>query len=155
MRVRTVRDQRYELCDVKTVNLLPSVIASSESERLGYAESVFVKDGYVTECAHSSIAMVKNGVVVTHPLSSRILPSITRGRVLMICHKLGIPFEERVFTKEELYSADGALIMSTTKLCRPVSEVDGVKFDWENLRVGGILFNALSEDYRLNLTKAN
>lgn len=121
----TVPDRRYSLCNIKTVNLLPAVLASSEAESRGADEAVFIRDGIVTECAHSNIHIIKNGALFTHPLDCHILGGITRAHLLSICKRLGIPYYEKAFTKEDLISADEILITSSSKLCRRVCEIDG------------------------------
>ncbi len=121
----TKEDVRYFMCNIKTLNLLPAVIAATKAERSGCEEAVFIRNGIVTECAHSNIFIVKNGILYTHPNGKLILPGITRGRVLLICERLGIKYKEIPFTVGDLRSADEILVTSTTKLCIPAAEVDG------------------------------
>lgn len=125
LKLITRPDNRYYLCDVKTLNLLPAVLASTEAEADGCDEAVFLRDGKVTECAHSNISIIKNGVLFTHPKSNLILPGITRERMLCLCRRMDIPFTERPFTKAELLDADEVLISSTTKLLLTASHIDG------------------------------
>lgn len=125
LRLITTEDKRYRFCNIKTVNLLPSVIASKEAADAGCDEAVFVRDGIVTECAHSNIFIVKCGELITHPESDVILPGITRRRIINLCRELQIPCKLRPFTKDELYSADEIIVTSTSKLCLPASEIDG------------------------------
>ncbi len=145
---RTVLDNRSNICDIKSLNLLPAVLASTRGEELGFEENVFVRDGFVTECSHSSIAIVKDGVLYTHPISSCILPSITRLKALQICKELGIRYEEVRFTKEQLYSADEVLILSTTKFCRWVSRLDNVEFDVNKAKIGRLICEKLIKNYK-------
>ena len=124
LKLITVEDKRYGYCDIKTVNLLPSVLSATEAEKLGYDEAVFVKKEIVTECAKSNIAIIKQGRVITHPKSNRILPGITREHLRLICNKMSIPFDEREFRINEMTSADEILVTSTTKLCKTVGFID-------------------------------
>ncbi len=126
----TEEDRRYFMCDIKTVNLLPSVIASTKAELAGCEEAVFHRGSTVTECAHSNIAILKKGVLYTHPLSNTILPGITRQHLLSACEKLDITYRERAFTLDELYFADEILVTSTSKLCRCANRIN-------NISVGG------------------
>lgn len=148
VRLRTAPDLRGNMCDVKSINLLPAVLASSESRRLGLDETVYVRCGTVTECAHSSLAIVKGGVLYTHPLTNAILPSITRKRSLSLLRDVGIRCEELPFGKEALYSADEVIVMSTTKLCRWACEVDGIRFSRKKMRISEILSKKLLKDYQ-------
>lgn len=111
------RDNRYELCSIKTVNLLPNVLAARKALLAGADEAVFVKDGIVTECAHSNIHIIKDGCLVTHPADSSILPGISRAHLLSVCRRLGVPISERKFTRAALAEADEVLITSTSKIC--------------------------------------
>ena len=85
-----------------------------QASEAGCNETVFVRDGYVTECSHSNISMVKDGVFITHPLDNLILPGTERKHIIRWCGELGIPVEERAFTLEELYTADEILVTSTS-----------------------------------------
>lgn len=116
-------DLRYKMCNVKTLNLLPAVLASTRAAEDGYDEAVFVRDGFVTECAHSNVSIVKDGVLMTHPDCELILPGITKALLISSAKKLGIPVCERPFTPGELRAADSVLVSSTTK---PVLEADSI-----------------------------
>jgi D-alanine transaminase len=126
----TLPDKRYGYCHIKTVNLIPSVLASTKAEEQGADEAIFVRGRYVTECAKSNISIIKEGRMITHPANNRILPGITRAHLLSNCEQLGIPYEERPFTVGEMLSADEIVVTSTTKLCRTVGQIN-------NLPVGG------------------
>lgn len=121
----TFEDKRYRYCDIKTLNLLPSVLASTEAERHGCAEAVFHRGNTVTECAHSNVSILKSGKLITHPTDDKILPGITRRHLLMGCDKVGIPYEERAFSLDELFDADEILVTSTSKLCARAGRIDG------------------------------
>ena len=114
-------DLRYQLCHIKTINLIPNVLASQRAREAGADEAVLHKEGRITECAHSGLAILKNGAVITAPLNREILPSITRKHLVELCRSQGIPLEERFLTLDELREADEALLMSTTKLLMPVT----------------------------------
>lgn len=143
----TCEDLRYYMCDIKTLNLLPAVLASAKAESAGCDEAVFIRGGTVTECAHSNIAIIKNGILYTHPKSSLILPGITRERLLFMCEKLSIPYKEAPFSESELKDADEILITSTTKLCVAVSKIDGENVGKCNNCVSKALISALKKDF--------
>ncbi len=124
LKLLTVKDDRYNLCDIKTTNLIPAVLASTRAENEGYDEAVFVRGNIVTECAKSNIAIIKQGRVITHPKTSRILPGITREHLKHVCEKNNIPFYEKKFTVSDMMSADEILVTSTSKLCKTVSVIN-------------------------------
>lgn len=131
LKLITADDLRYGYCNIKTVNLLPAVLSATNAEKACCDEAVFIKDGIITECSKSNISIIKNGRLITHPISNKILPGITREHLLKLCsEKINILVEERPFTKEELFSADEVIVSSTTKLCKRVSHIN-------NLPVGG------------------
>lgn len=127
LKLVTYPDLRYRYCNIKTLNLLPSVIASEYAERNGADEAVFIRDGIVTECAHSNISAVIDGILYTHPNSELILPGIAKDALLCECRRLGIPKCEEAFTKDMLYSADALIVTSSTKICALADTVDGKK----------------------------
>lgn len=126
MKLVTYPDLRYGYCNIKTLNLLPSVIASEYAERNGADEAVFCRGETVTECAHSNLFVLKDGIVYTHPKCEKILPGITREALLCECRKLGIARREEAFTREFMYSADAILVTSSTKICSIAESIDGI-----------------------------
>ena len=118
-------DKRYEYCNIKTTNLMPNVFASEKATRAGATEALLHRGDRVTEGAHSSILMVKNGEVVMPPLDELILPGITRRVLHDVCDKNGIPVSVRVITVDELMAADEIILCSTTKNILYVYEIDG------------------------------
>lgn len=140
-RVRLVSypDKRYLYCNVKTLNLLPSVLAATYADSRGCDEAVFVRDGYVTECAHSNISIIKDGILYTHPECEKILSGITRKTLLKAAFDMGITVREKPFTVGELYAADEVIITSSTKLARLAHSVDGIRYDAKSGSIGEIL----------------
>lgn len=143
----TQEDKRHGYCDIKTVNLLPAVIACTNAENAGCDEAVFHRDGVVTECAKSNIAIIKRGRLKTHPISSKILPGITRAHLLLAAGSMGIPCEEAAFTLDELFSADEILVTSTSKLCRTVSKIDGINVGGGAAEIADALCDKIYEEY--------
>lgn len=142
----TTEDTRFFHCDIKTLNLIPSVMASQKATEAGCAEAVFYRPGgRVTECAHSNIHILKNGILYTAPTDHLILPGIARAHLLQACSALDIPFREQAFSLQELFEADEVIVTSSSNLCLRADQIDGI-------RVGGkdyALYNRLRE-YLLN-----
>ena len=124
IRLVTYPDLRYKYCNIKTLNLLPSVIAADYAERNQADEAVFLRDGIVTECSHSNISALINGVLYTHPKNELILPGIAREELLSECKRLGIPHREEAFSAELLYSADALIVTSSTRLASLAESID-------------------------------
>lgn len=143
----TQEDKRYGYCDIKTVNLLPAVIACTNAENAGCDEAVFHRNGIVTECAKSNISIIKQGRLKTHPTSSSILPGITRSHLLRAADSLGIDCEESPFTLEEMFSADEILVTSTSKLCRRVGKIDGISVGGGSPKVANDLCRKIYDEY--------
>lgn len=121
----TMDDIRWLRCDLKTLNLLPNVMAKQHALDNGAAEVVLHRSGVVTECSASNVMMVKEGRIVTHPANHLILHGITREVVLRLATRCEIMAEERPFTLEELREADELFITGTTVEVTPIVRVDG------------------------------
>lgn len=126
IRLITTEDTRFFHCNIKTLNLIPSVMASQRAKEAGCQESVFYRPGgRVTECAHSNVHILQSGVLRTAPTDNLILPGIARAHLLGICKKLDIPVNETPFTLEELFAADEVIVTSSSNLCLSASQIDG------------------------------
>ena len=121
----SVEDIRFEICNVKTLNLIPSVLATDDAMRAGCDEAVLHRGDIVTECAHSNIAILKNGRLITHPTDNFILPGTVRKHMLDICYRESVPIIERAFTMDELRGCDEALVSASFSAIRRVRELDG------------------------------
>ena len=144
----TFKDMRYGYCDIKTVNLLPAVLASTKAKELGCDEAVFVRQGIVTEGAKSNIAIIKRGRVITHPKNNKILSGITRAHLQRACKQINIPFIEERFSVKEMFSADEILITSTTNLCKAAQEIDGKTVGGNARSVAKALSDVLYNEYK-------
>ena len=125
MKVITLEDNRIFICHVKTLNLIPGVMANEHARAAGCEEAILHRDGRVTECAHSNVHILKDGVFRTAPTDNLILPGITRAHLLKVCARLGIPVDETPFRLDSLFTADELIISSAGTLCTPVSHIDG------------------------------
>lgn len=124
-KVITKEDTRFLHCDIKTVDLLPAVLASQEAKEKGCDEVIFHRGNRVTECAHNNVNILKDGKFITPPLDNLILPGTARRHFLDICRELNVPFEERPFTTEELFNADEIMITCSATYGVPVNLIDG------------------------------
>jgi len=125
IKVITTSDRRWQLCNIKSVNLLGNAIAKKEAQRAGADEAILLADGFVREAASSSFFAVRNGGIVTHPLDEHILPGVVRDRVIGLALGAKIRVDERPLREAELFDLDEAFITSTTQGVMPVSEIDG------------------------------
>lgn len=121
----TMEDTRFLHCNIKTLNLIPSVMASQRAKEKGADETILHRNGRVTECAHSNVHIIKDGALITAPTDNLILPGVARKHIISACNKLNIPVYEKPYSLEELFSADEVLISSAGQLCLSASEVDG------------------------------
>ncbi len=125
IRVITYEDIRWLRCDIKTLNLLPNVLAKQTALDRGAAEVILHRGDLVTECSASNLMMVKDGVLYTHPANHLILHGVTRAVVLRLAKAAGIAVEETPFTTQALGEADEVFITGTTVEITPVIEIDG------------------------------
>jgi D-alanine transaminase len=126
VKVITVPETRWARCDIKTVGLLPNVLAKQAAREAGAAEAWFVDDlGLVTEGASSNAWIVDaKGVLRTRDTQANILRGVTRKSVMALAKTLGLTFEERAFTVEEAKQAREAFITGAGSLVLPVTRID-------------------------------
>ena len=126
--VITVPENRWPRVDIKTIGLLPNVLARQQAREAGAAEAWFVDDGgCVTEGGATNAWIVTgDGILVTRPAETGILRGITRTVVLEVAAGLGLQVEERAFTPEEATKAREAFVTSATSQVMPVVAIDGV-----------------------------
>jgi len=126
----TVEDDRWKRCWIKSIALLPNVLAKNTAVAAGADEAVFIDvGGYVTECSASNFFAIINGKLVTHPVGSKVLPGITRAVLLEIAEELGIEVDERAIREEEAARAEELFITSTTREISWVSR-------WNDIYIG-------------------
>jgi D-alanine transaminase len=118
-------DIRWDHCDIKSTNLLANVLAIQESKEAGCQEVLFyLKDGTITESAHSSLFGVLDGTIYTSPSSELILPGITRNHLVNLIANNGIPIKEKSLQMEQLGQISELFITGTTSGVLPVVAVD-------------------------------
>mmetsp|Transcript_170 Transcript_170/g.541 ORF Transcript_170/g.541 Transcript_170/m.541 type:complete len:287 (-) Transcript_170:239-1099(-) len=126
MKVISIEDIRWGRRDIKTVQLLYPSMGKMMAKKAGADDAWMIEDGYVTEGTSNNAYFVKDGVIVTRPLSNDILHGITRKAVLRIAAEAQLKIEERLFTIEEAKEADEAFTTSASAFVMPVVEIDGV-----------------------------
>lgn len=124
-RVISVKDDRWCRCWIKSIALLPNVLAKQQAVRAGTDEAVFVDGDYVQEGATSNVAIVRGRTLITPRPGEKVLPGITRQILLELARQQGMDVLEKSFTLEEAYTADEALLTSTTREVAWISEWDG------------------------------
>lgn len=127
IKVITVPENRWERVDIKSVGLLPNVLAKEKARAAGAQEAWFVDtEGYVKEGGSSNAWIVTaDGVLVTRPAEHGILRGITRTSLFEVAASLGLKIEERGFSVSEAKAAREAFITSATTVVLPVVEIDG------------------------------
>jgi D-alanine transaminase len=124
VKVITTEDIRWLRCDIKSISLLPNVLAAENAHEQDAVEAIFIRNGIITEGSHSSFMAVKDGVVYTHPDSNLILPGITKKVVMEICRANGIPVIEEGILSSELAGMDEMMIVGTGSEVSPVVKID-------------------------------
>ena len=121
----TVPDNRWARCDIKSIALLPNVLANEAAHAADAFEALYVRDGIVLEGSHSNLWGVHRGTLITYPASNYILPGITRARVFEIADELGIDVDEGLIHYDELWDIDELFLSGTTTEIMPIVRVDG------------------------------
>ena len=144
--VISVPDNRWERVDIKSVGLLPNVLAKQAAREAGAKEAWFVDaKGFVTEGSSTNAWIVtRDGAVVTRAADFGILRGITRTVVLEVIAEHGLKLEERPFTMDEAYAAREAFITSATQFVTPVVRIDGKPV---GNGAPGLIATALRRDY--------
>lgn len=125
-KIISINDIRWGRRDIKTVQLLYPSMGKMMAKKAGADDAWMIEDGYVTEGTSNNAYFVKNGKIVTRPLSSDILHGITRKAVLRMAKEAQMEVEERLFTIDEAKEADEAFTTSASAFVMPVVEIDGV-----------------------------
>ncbi len=144
----TMEDTRFFHCNMKTLNLIPTVLASREAQARGCDEAIFHRGERVTECAHSNLSIItKEGVLKTAPADKLILSGVARAHLLEFAKKFGIPVIEEPFTLAEMMEADEIIVTSSGTLCRPVCKIDGISVGGRAPELLNMLRDALTADF--------
>jgi len=118
------KDFRWSRCDIKMTSLLGNVMANEFAMAHDCYETVFERDGILTEASHSNIFFVKNGIVYTHPADCFILDGITRQVVLELCEKLGIEVRLEGLPVQDIPKVDEAFLTGTSTQILAIRNID-------------------------------
>jgi D-alanine transaminase len=121
----TAPDTRWSRCDIKSISLLPNVLANQQAREAGAFEALFVRDGVLIEGSHSNLLAVMDGEVVTYPECNYVLGGITRRFVLDLARGLDIPVREGPILMDRLDEVDELFLSGTTTEVMPISRLDG------------------------------
>lgn len=125
LKLITVEDTRFLHCNIKTLNLIPNVMAAQKAAFAGCDEVVFHRGDRVTECAHSNVHIIKAGKFITPPADHYILPGIGRAHLIRMSKKLGVPVDETIFTVNDMMEADEVIVSSSSNFCLSACKIDG------------------------------
>jgi D-alanine transaminase len=123
--VTTYPDYRWSRCDLKTVNLLPAVMAKQFASDNNAFESIFVREAVITEGSHTNFFGVINGEVRTYPNSNYVLPGVTRDVVVELARELNVPVSETPIYRHEIGVLEEAFLTGTTTDVMPIVTIDG------------------------------
>ena len=124
----TKEDTRFLHCDLKTLNLIPAVMAAKEAKDKNVYEVIFHRNGRITECSHSNVHIIKGNKFITAPLDNLILPGVSRKHLIKKMKIKGYEIQEREYYLDELYSADYVLLTAAGAPCLSVKKVDGYSY---------------------------
>ena len=144
----TGEDTRFFHCNIKTLNLIPAVMAAEKAKRAGCTEMVLYRPGgRITECAHSNVHIIKDGKIFTAPTDELILPGIARAHLIRMAKKLGYGVSETPYSLNDLYAAEEILVTSSSKICMFANEIDGKPAGMKQPEMREKLRKALMDEY--------
>ena len=125
----TYKDLRWKRRDIKTVNLLPNIIAANMAKKKNAYEAILIQNGKVTEGTSSNIWIIKRNNLITHPANSDILKGVTRTSLLKIIKKTKLKLVEKQFTYKQLINADEVFLTSSGSFITPILKIDNKKIN--------------------------
>ena len=123
-----LQDFRWHRCDIKTTSLLGNIMANTYGVSKNCYDTIFVRNGKVTEASHCNVFFVKNQIVYTHPSNKDILNGITRQIVIELCHSLGIEVREEAICEEAIKTMDEAFLTGTSTQIASIKKIDNHYF---------------------------
>ena len=120
----TVPDTRWSRCDIKSIALLPNVLANQQAKEAGAFEALFLRDGVLIEGSHSNLFGVMNGELITYNMCGYILGGITRALILQRAPELGIRVHETPIVMADIDHVEELFLSGTTTEIMPVTKVD-------------------------------
>ena len=140
-----VPDHRREHCYVKSINLLPNILAYQQAIKEKATEAILIKKGKALEASNSNLFIVKNGILITPPLSPSILAGVTRHIILQLAKENNILYHERDIKEEELYNADEVWVTGSTKEICPITKLNNVSL---NTKIAGPVWHKINQLYQ-------
>ncbi len=125
----TYEDLRWSRRDIKTVNLLPNIIAANKAKKKKAYEAILINNGKVTEGTSSNIWIIKKNNLITHPANTNILKGVTRSSLLKIIKEIKLNFIEKSFTKKQLLDADEVFLTSSGSFVTPILSINKKKIN--------------------------
>lgn len=135
--VVTQPETRWSRCDIKMTSLIGNILANQHAMNQDAYETIFVRDGVITEASHCNVFFAKNNVIYTHPANEFILNGITRIIIIELCAKLGIKLVESGITHAEMATMDEAFLTGTSTQIASIRQIDDHKF-YDNNNTGTI-----------------
>lgn len=121
----TAEDTRFLHCNLKTLNLIPSIMAYQTALEAGCDEVILHRNERITECAHSNVHIIKNETLITAPADNLILEGIARRHLINAAKTLGYKVKEEAFFLDDLMNADEVIITCCDTFCIQTIEIDG------------------------------
>jgi D-alanine transaminase len=121
----TFPDFRWGRADIKSLQLLPNVLAQEAARREGADEAILIRDGIAVEGARSNLLLVRSGVIWTHPTSNQILTGATRGVILELAAEKGYEIREGPSPADELARSSEVFLTGSVTELRPLVRIDG------------------------------
>lgn len=150
----SVPDERWARCDVKSLNLLPNILARQAADDAGCLEAVQFLDGWLTEGSASTIVVVKDGVILVPPASPRLLPGITCEVILELAAASRICFQRRPVSLAEVRAADELWTASSTREVLPIVSLDGAPVGSGRPGPLAARMDALYQQYKQDVMRA-
>jgi len=123
----SVKDIRWHRCDIKTIALLPNILAKQAAAEENAYEAIMIRDGFVTEGTHTNVFGVKDGIIYTHPKSNHILSGISREIVIQLCKENKIDLVEKAIPERLLTELDELMLVGTSTEVMPVIMINDRK----------------------------
>lgn len=125
MKAHRLPDLRWARCDIKSLMLLPNVLAKSQATEQGADEAILIREGIVTEGGSTTVLAMRDGQLWTHPANARILNGITRQLVLKLAGDLGLPVVEQPIPADALPLSQEVMAVGTTTHVAAITQIDG------------------------------
>lgn len=120
----TAQDNRWQWCNIKSIALLPNVLATQLANEQGAEQALYTRDGSVTEASKANFFAVFGDLVQTHPEDNTILGGVSRKVILELCEKLSIKYRETAILQSQLNNITESFVSSTTTEVLPVIQID-------------------------------